>query len=40
LDVTKPSDNNDIVKLAKEKYGRVDVVFLNAGISRTLRYRP
>jgi NADP-dependent 3-hydroxy acid dehydrogenase YdfG len=32
LDVTKPSANDDIVKLAKEKYGRLDVIFLNAGI--------
>ena len=32
LDVTKPSDNDDIVKLAKETFGRVDVIFLNAGI--------
>jgi NADP-dependent 3-hydroxy acid dehydrogenase YdfG len=32
LDVTKPSDNDEIVKLAKEKFGRVDVIFLNAGI--------
>ena len=32
LDVTNPSDNDDIVKLAKETFGRVDVIFLNAGI--------
>src|SRR5438270_545203 len=32
LDVTKPSDSDDIVKLAKETFGRVDVIFLNAGI--------
>lgn len=32
LDVTKPSDNDAIVKLAKETFGRVDVIFLNAGI--------
>jgi NADP-dependent 3-hydroxy acid dehydrogenase YdfG len=32
LDVTNPSDNDDIVKLAKKKFGRVDVIFLNAGI--------
>lgn len=32
LDVTKPSDNDAIIKLAKEKFGRVDVIFLNAGI--------
>src|SRR5436190_13440984 len=32
LDVTKPSDNDDIVKLAKQTFGRVDVIFLNAGI--------
>ncbi len=32
LDVTAPSDSDDIVKLAKETFGGVDVVFLNAGI--------
>ena len=32
LDVTKQSDNDDIVKLAKETFGGVDVIFLNAGI--------
>ena len=32
LDVTKPSDSDDIVKLARETFGRVDVIFLNAGI--------
>src|SRR5207245_4339052 len=32
LDVTKPSDSDDIVKLAKEAFGRIDVIFLNAGI--------
>lgn len=32
LDVTKQSDNGDIVKLAKETFGGVDVIFLNAGL--------
>jgi NADP-dependent 3-hydroxy acid dehydrogenase YdfG len=32
LDVTEPDDNNAIVKLAKDTYGRVDAVFLNAGL--------
>jgi NADP-dependent 3-hydroxy acid dehydrogenase YdfG len=32
LDVTKPSDNDAIVKLAKDTFGRVDVIFLNAGL--------
>src|SRR5438128_2819230 len=32
LDVTKQSENDEIVKLAKEAFGRVDVIFLNAGI--------
>lgn len=32
LDVGKPSDNDAIVKLAKETFGRVDVIFLNAGL--------
>jgi NADP-dependent 3-hydroxy acid dehydrogenase YdfG len=32
LDVTDPSDNDDIEKLAKKTFGRVDVIFLNAGI--------
>jgi NADP-dependent 3-hydroxy acid dehydrogenase YdfG len=35
LDVTNASENDDIVKLAKEKYGRVDAIFLNAGIMPT-----
>jgi NADP-dependent 3-hydroxy acid dehydrogenase YdfG len=32
LDVTKPSDNEAIVKLANDSFGRVDVIFLNAGL--------
>ena len=32
LDVIKPSANDDIVKLAKETFGGVDVIFLNAGL--------
>lgn len=32
MDVTNPSDNTDIVKFAKETFGRLDVIFLNAGI--------
>ena len=32
LDVTKPSDNEAIVELAKRAFGRLDVIFLNAGI--------
>jgi NADP-dependent 3-hydroxy acid dehydrogenase YdfG len=32
LDVTKPSENDDIVNLAKETFGGVDVIFLNAGV--------
>jgi len=32
LDVTKPSDNEAIVALAKDRFGRVDSIFLNAGI--------
>ena len=32
LDVTKPSDNDELVRLAKHKFGRVDAIFLNAGI--------
>jgi NADP-dependent 3-hydroxy acid dehydrogenase YdfG len=32
LDVTKQPDNDDIVKLAKTKFGRIDVIFLNAGL--------
>lgn len=35
LDVTNPSDNVRIVELAKETFGRVDVIFLNAGIMPT-----
>jgi len=30
-----PSDNAEIVKLAQETFGRVDVIFLNAGIMPT-----
>ena len=32
LDVTKPSDNDDIVKLAKDSFGGLDAIFLNAGL--------
>jgi NADP-dependent 3-hydroxy acid dehydrogenase YdfG len=32
MDVTNPSDNADIVELAKKTFGGVDVIFLNAGI--------
>jgi len=32
LDVTVPSENDDIVERAKETFGGVDVIFLNAGI--------
>lgn len=32
LDVTRASDNEEIVQLAKSAFGRVDVMFLNAGI--------
>ena len=32
LDVTRASDNENIVRLARETFGRVDVIFLNAGI--------
>ncbi|MCL4182072.1 MAG: SDR family oxidoreductase [Burkholderiaceae bacterium] len=32
LDVTRQVENHDIVRLAQEEFGRVDVVFLNAGL--------
>lgn len=32
LDVTKQADNDAIVSLAQDSFGRVDVIFLNAGI--------
>lgn len=32
LNVTNQEENNRIVQLAKEKFGRVDVIFLNAGL--------
>src|SRR5829696_3732833 len=32
LDVTKASDNDAIVDLAKEAFGGLDVIFLNAGV--------
>ena len=35
LDVTQPSDSEAIVKLAKETFGSVDAIFLNAGIMPT-----
>jgi NADP-dependent 3-hydroxy acid dehydrogenase YdfG len=35
LDVTKPADSEEIVKVAKEKFGRIDAIFLNAGIMPT-----
>ena len=31
-DVTKPEDNAALVKLAKDSFGKVDVIFLNAGL--------
>ena len=35
IDVVNPSDNAEIVKLAKETFGGVDVICLNAGIMPT-----
>ncbi len=35
MDVTKPADNASIVELAKQTFGGVDVIFLNAGIMPT-----
>lgn len=32
LDVTSQAENDAIVKLAKERFGRVDIIFLNAGL--------
>ncbi len=32
LDVTEPSESDAIVRLAKETFGGVDVIFLNAGL--------
>ncbi|MCJ0765990.1 SDR family oxidoreductase [Variovorax terrae] len=32
LDVTQQSENDAIVKLAKDSFGRVDAIFLNAGL--------
>lgn len=32
LDVTRQSENDAIVKLARDTFGRVDVMFLNAGL--------
>ncbi|MGE4405059.1 SDR family oxidoreductase [Pseudomonas sp.] len=32
LDVTRQEDNDRIVQLAKDTFGRVDVIFLNAGV--------
>jgi len=32
LDVTKQNDNDNIIQLARQAFGRVDVIFLNAGL--------
>ena len=32
LDVTRPEENAAIAKLAKDRFGRIDVIFLNAGL--------
>ena len=32
LDVTRPADNEAIVTLAKDTFGKLDVIFLNAGL--------
>lgn len=32
LDVTRATENQEIVKLAQDSFGRVDAIFLNAGI--------
>ena len=32
LDVTRQTDNDDIAKLAKDSFGGVDAIFLNAGL--------
>ncbi len=32
MDVVDPADNNAIVELAKKTFGRLDVIFLNAGL--------
>src|SRR3569833_1228407 len=32
LDVTRPADNEAIVQLARERFGWLDVIFLNAGL--------
>lgn len=31
-DVTKPADSKKLVQLAKDKFGKIDVIFLNAGV--------
>ncbi|GAN79045.1 short chain dehydrogenase [Acidocella aminolytica 101 = DSM 11237] len=35
MDVISPSDNEAIVRLAQDRFGRVDVIFLNAGLMPT-----
>jgi NADP-dependent 3-hydroxy acid dehydrogenase YdfG len=32
LDVTRQSDNDDIVRLARDRFGGLDAIFLNAGL--------
>lgn len=34
-DVTKPEDSKNLVQLAQERFGKVDVAFLNAGVMPT-----
>lgn len=40
LDVTSQAENDAIVKLAKERFGRVDIIFLNAGLMPNSPFRP
>lgn len=35
MDVTRQTDNDALIHLAEEKFGRVDVIFLNAGLMPT-----
>ncbi|OUJ16757.1 SDR family oxidoreductase [Acetobacter sp. DsW_063] len=35
MDVTRPTDNDAIIRRAEDRFGRVDVIFLNAGLMPT-----
>ena len=34
VDASKPSENKEVFKLVAEKFGKIDILFLNAGIGK------